>query len=297
MILVNAANGQQGKLLVPKLLAAGAQVRACVRSERSAAELTAAGVADVVVGDLADPALIARAVEGVEAVYHVCPGLHPQERALGMAWIDAARAAGVRHFVFSSVLHAILTDLVQHEIKRDIEEHLLSSDLDFTILQPTIYMAPRRFGKVFETKVLKTGWSLDRQQSLVDLGDVTDVAAAVLTDRERHAGATYELVGPGRMTARDMGEIIGRVIGEPIRVERVDADTYIRNLFGVADLSTLPHEASVGRSLDLRYSSNDFVGNPNVLTWLLGRAPTSFEQFIARLHAASADAARTPVSA
>ena len=198
MILVNAANGQQGSLLVPKLVAAGLAVRGVVQSERSAGVLRAAGVTDVVVGDIGDPALIARALRGVDKVYHVCPGIQPREREIGFAWIDAARAAGVKHFVFSSVLHAIVTDLVQHKIKRDIEEHLLASHLEFTILQPTIYMAPRRFDRIFESGVLRAGWSLDRHQSLVDIGDVTDVAAMVLTDSERHAAATYELAAPGR---------------------------------------------------------------------------------------------------
>ena len=281
MILVNAANGQQGKLLVPKLLATGAAVRACVRSERSADELRAGGVADVVVGDLADPDLLARALPGVEKVYHVCPGIHPREHDIGLAWIDAAAAAGVRHFVFSSVLHAIIDDLVQHVIKRHIEAHLIGSGLDYTILQPTIYMAPRRFCRAFETGVLTAGWSLDREQSLVDLGDVTDVAATVLTDSERHRGATYELVGPGRHTARDMGEIIARVFGKPVRVEQVDPATYFKGLFGDRDPGTMHHELSVSQSLTSRYSSHDFTGNPNVLTWLLGREPTSFEAFVA----------------
>ena len=280
MILVNAANGQQGKLLVPKLLQAGLRIRGCVQSERSADELRAAGVTDVVVGDIGDPALIARAIDGVEKVYHVCPGIQPHEREIGFAWIDAAKAAGVRHFVFSSVLHAILTDLVQHRIKRDIEEHLVSSFLEYTILQPTIYMAPRRFKRAFDTGVLKAGWSLDRQQSLIDIGDIADVAAAVLIDSDRHAGATYELAGTGRYTAHDMATVMARVLGKPIAVEQIDAETYLKGLFPDKDLSTMPHEVSVSHSLTSRYSSNDFIGNPNVLTWLLGRAPMTFEQFV-----------------
>lgn len=280
MILVNAANGQQGKLLVPKLIAAGQDVRGCVRSERSAAELRAAGVADVVIGDIADPAVIARALRGVEKVYHVSPGIHPRERELGLAWIDAAAAEGVRHFVFSSVLHPILDDLVQHVIKRALEEHLLSADLAFTILQPTIYMAPRRFGRAIETGVLTAGWSLDRKQSLVDIGDIAEVAATVLLDSARHDGATYELVGPGRHTAREMGEIIAKVTGRPVQVEQIGPDAYFKGLFGDRDPSQTEHELSVSRSLATRYSSHDFVGNPNVLTWLLGRTPTSFEQFV-----------------
>ena len=285
MILVNAANGQQGKLLVPKLVKAGLAVRACVQSERSAVEVRAAGVAETIVGDICDPELIARALRGVAKVYHVCPGIHPQERAIGFAWIDAAKVAGVHHFVFSSVLHPLITELVQHEIKRDIEEHLISSGLEFTILQPTIYMAPRRFAPALEAGVLRAGWSLDRLQSLVDIGDVTDVAAEVLSNSERHAAATYQLVGTGRFTAHDMGVVMAKVIGREVRVEQVGPEVYFKGLFGDRDLSTMPHEVSVSRSLTSRYSSHDFVGNPNVLTWLLARSPTTFEQFVAALWA------------
>jgi uncharacterized protein YbjT (DUF2867 family) len=127
MILVTTAHGNQGQLLVPKLLAAGQLVRACVRSQASAEQLRGLGVQETVVGDISEPAVLARAIPGVQKVYHVGPTIHPRERDIGLAVVEAARAEGVRHLVFSSVLHAITTDLVQHEIKRDIEEHLLSS--------------------------------------------------------------------------------------------------------------------------------------------------------------------------
>jgi uncharacterized protein YbjT (DUF2867 family) len=127
MILVTAANGNQGKLLVPKLLAADQLVRACVRTQASAEHLRGLGVHEIVVGDISEPAILARAIRGVQKVYHTGPTIHPRERDIGLAVVEAARAEGVRHLVFSSVLHAITTDLVQHEIKRDIEEHLLSS--------------------------------------------------------------------------------------------------------------------------------------------------------------------------
>ena len=92
------------------------------------------------------------------------------------------------------MLHAITTDLVQHEIKRDIEEHLVSSGLEFTILQPANYMLRHRLVPAFEHGVFRLSWSLDRRQSMVDVADVAEVAAAVLADSGRHAGATYELV-------------------------------------------------------------------------------------------------------
>ncbi|WP_375429552.1 SDR family oxidoreductase [uncultured Sphingomonas sp.] len=281
-ILVMAANGNQGRLLVPRLLAAGANVRAFVRTEASASALRSAGVVDIVTGDMADRELLGRAMHGIEKVYHVGPTAHPKEREMGFAAVDAARAASVGHFVFSSVLHAITTDLIQHEIKRDIEEHLLSSGLAFTILQPTNYMSPIKLRPAFELGVFRLSWALDRRQSLVDPADIAEVAAMALMDSERHAGATYELAAPGRHTAHELGAIISRVLARPIAVEEIDADTYLKAFFGDVGPDQFPHEARVLRAISARYGAHDFVGNPNVLTWLLGRPPTTFEQFVRR---------------
>jgi uncharacterized protein YbjT (DUF2867 family) len=292
MILVTAANGNQGKLLVPKLLAANQSVRACVQSQASAEHLRALGVQDVVVGDISEPDVMAKAVRGVEKIYHVGPTAHPRERDMGFAIIDASRAEGIGHLVLSSVLHAIITDLVQHEIKRDIEEYLLSSGLEFTILQPSNYMLPLRLRPAFDTGVFELPWSLERRQSLVDLDDVTDVACTVLTESGRHAGATYELVSPGRYTAHELGDIISRVLNRPIEVREIDTDTYLKNWFGDADPEQVKHQVRVIRGIISRYSSHDFVGNSNVLSWLLQRAPTTFEDFVKReYHAFVATAA------
>ena len=280
MILVTAAHGNQGRLLIPKLLAAGATLRACVRSDSSAQALREAGVTEIVVGDITTPDVMARAMDGVRKVYHVGPTLNPKEREMGFAAIDAARSVGVEHFVFSSVLHPIITDLVQHETKRDVEEYLLSSGLEFTVLQPTNFMLPMRLKPAFENGVFRLSWALDRHQSLVDLADVTDVAAAVLTDSPRHAGATYELVAPGRFTAHDLARIISEVVGHEVLTERIDPDVFVRQYLRVKDVSEIPYQVRVARMISARYSRHDFVGNPNVLTWLLGRQPTTFAQFV-----------------
>jgi uncharacterized protein YbjT (DUF2867 family) len=284
MILVTAANGNQGKLLIPRLRAAGLPVRASVRSESSAAALRGAGVDDVVVGDLADSNVLQRAVRGADAIYHVGPTLSPSERTVGFAIIDAAAAAGVRHFVMSSVLHAIITDLVQHEIKRDIEEHLLSSGLDFTILQPANYMLAHRLKPAFERGVFELTWSLDRKQSLVEIGDIAEVAALVLGDLGRHVGATYELASPGRYTAYELADIIASAVGKPITAGEIDVDTFAARMFGNLDPGEREYRLRAMHAISARYSSNDFIGNPNVLTWLLGRTPTTWEQFVRAHH-------------
>lgn len=282
MLLVTAAHGNQGRLLIPRLLATGVTLRACVRSDESARALRAAGVTDIVVGDLSDPDVLTQAMNGVEKVYYVGPALHPSEREMGIAAIDVARAAGVQHFVFSSVLHAIITDLVQHEVKRDLEEYLISSGMEFTILQPANYMLRHRLVPAFAQGVFRLSWALDRHQSMVDLGDVTEVAAAVLAESDHHAGATYELVAPGRYTAHDLAKIIAGVTGREVIAEQIDADVFLKASLGADSSTQFSYQARLLRAISKRYSSHDFVGNPNVLTWLLGREPTTFEQFTQR---------------
>ena len=201
---------------------------------------------------------------------------------MGIAAIDAARAAGVQHFVFSSVLHAIISDLVQHKIKRDLEEHLLASGLEFTILQPANYMLRHRLRAPFEEGIFRLSWGLDRRQSMVDLGDVTEVAAAVLADGDRHTGATYELAAPGRYTAYDLADIISGVLGREVLAKQMDSEVFLRAALGAGGPDRFPYEARALQAISVRYSSHDFIGNPNVLTWLLDREPTTFEQFVKR---------------
>ena len=184
---------------------------------------------------------------------------------------------------------------MQHEIKRDVEEHLLASGLEFTILQPSNYMSPIKLRHVFDQGVFELMWSLDRSQSVVDLDDVTDVAVLALTDSARHAAATYELVAPGRFTAHQLADIISRVVERPIQVREINAETFAAALLGAGDLSTRQHEVNALQTISDYNGTHDFVGNPNVLTWLLGHEPTSYEQFVrrewdARKAAATADA-------
>lgn len=47
-------------------------------------------------------------------------------------------------------------------------------------------------------------------------------------------------------------------------------------------LPLCPYQTATSRAISERFSNNDFVGKPNVLTWLLGRMPTTFEQFTQR---------------
>jgi uncharacterized protein YbjT (DUF2867 family) len=280
MILIVAAQGNQGRVLIPKLIRAQLPLRACVRTEASASVLREAGLCDVVVGDIAEQATIAKALRGVRKVYHVGPACHPLERQMGMSMIVAAREHGVEHFIYSSTLHAITTELVQHEIKRDVEERLVASGLEFTILQPANYMLPLKLRSAFQTGAFRMSWSLERKQCLVALDDLTDVALEVIANGAKHYGATYELAGPGRYTGHDIRDIIARVTGRAVVAEVISPDQYLRLVFGEFDDADFAHQLKVHRLITAHLSKHDFIGNSNVLEWLLGRKPATYEQFV-----------------
>jgi uncharacterized protein YbjT (DUF2867 family) len=298
MILVTAAYGHQGQLLVPKLAAAGFKVRAARASPGREQELLKLGAHEVFVGDLSDPETYLRAMDGVDSVYHIGPGAVQREREMGFAMIEAARVLGVRHVVFSSVLYPII-DILQHRYKRDIEERLIESGVQFTVLNPCEYMMP----EVYVAPVVATGeypvfWKLrdDSRRSLIDIGDLTDVAVKVLSEGARHYYASYDLVGPDKLTSHEIARILSRVMGREIAAVQRAPEDLLRVLFGTDEASEeLRHQFDVLRSIIRWNSAYEFVGNPNVLTWLLGRRPTSFEAFADRAYKAlNAGAGRPP---
>ncbi|WP_370063053.1 SDR family oxidoreductase [Mycobacterium sp. MAA66] len=284
--MVTAAFGHQGKLLLPKLAASGVKVRAARGKPGRDDELLALGASEVFVGDISDPDVYSEAADGCDAVYHVGPSAHPKELEMGFAAIEAAKRVGVRHFVLSSVMHTII-DIKQHRYKRDVEEALIESGLNFTILKPCDFMMRELHVAPVDRGVLPCFWTdLSRKHSYIAMEDLTDVAAKVLLEGSAHYCASYELAGPDKLDAPEMARILSRVVGKDIEVLSLTPDKMIELFYGSADLGDkLPHEGEIVFSIQRWYSKFDFVGNPNVLQWLLGRRPTTFEQFATAAYA------------
>jgi NAD(P)H dehydrogenase (quinone) len=95
MILVTGAGGKTGKAVIKALVARGAPVRAFVRSPAHEAALRAMGTSEVFAGQMDDPHVLLKAVQGVDAVYHICPNVSPHEIAFAKTLIAAAADAGV----------------------------------------------------------------------------------------------------------------------------------------------------------------------------------------------------------
>jgi NAD(P)H dehydrogenase (quinone) len=279
MILVTGAAGKTGKAVVEALAASGAQVRALVRNPDHAAALLALGATEVNFASFEDARALGEAAAGVQAIYHICPNVSRDEFAYARAIAAAARTHGVRRFVYHSVLHPQIEAMPHHWQKMRAEEMLLASGFDLTVLQPTVYMQNILGAwRGIADGVLRVPYPLETRLSLVDLRDVGEAAAIVLT-QAGHGGATYELVGTGPLSQSDVASAIGAALGRDVRAE---AETLAAWEARARASGMGEHERRTLLAMFGYYAEHGLIGNANTLRWLLGRAPTSLAGFFER---------------
>jgi nucleoside-diphosphate-sugar epimerase len=112
-VLVTGATGFTGRHLCERLVSAGCVVRALVRDPNRGEALRQRGV-DIVVGDLRQPALLERATEGIDIVYHLAAMFRPENVSRTEMWesnvngtqnvLDMAIKAGVQRFIHCSTV-------------------------------------------------------------------------------------------------------------------------------------------------------------------------------------------------
>lgn len=277
MILITGAAGKTGQAILSALSKAGERTRAFVRR---APEIFL-NADEVVTGDLLNRSSVAAALDGVEAVYLICPNVHPNEFEIGLAVISAAKAAGLKRFVYHSVLFPQIEAMPHHWQKMRVEEVLIQSGLDYTVLQPASYMQNLRayWQEITRAGVYRIPYSVKAEFSPVDLEDVAQVAIRVLLD-PGHTAATYALAGPQTLSSNEMASKISEHIGKPVKVEK----QAIVDWQGSAKANGFSDYAldALGKMFAY-YDQHGFVGNSLVLETLLGRPPTNFAQFLSRL--------------
>jgi uncharacterized protein YbjT (DUF2867 family) len=286
MILVTGAGGKTGVAVLKALVARGATVRALVRSTPHRAALKVIGVHDVVLGEMDDPHAWSQAVRGTDAVYHICPNVSPNELSFANALVAAAVKQGLRRFVYHSVLHPQIEAMPHHWAKLRVEEMLLRSGLAVTILQPTAYMqnSLAEWDRMVGDGIYRVPYPIETKLSLVDLNDVAEAAALVLTEAG-HSGATYELVGTPPMSVIEIAETFGRALQKDIRAEAEPIEAWNDRGRNAAMES---YQRETLTKMFQAYARDGLCGNPNVLGWLLKRPPTSLVSFASRMASAYA---------
>jgi dihydroflavonol-4-reductase len=244
--LVTGATGFVGSAVLRHLIRRGDAVRALVRPEADRQNLAGLPV-ELVPGDLRDPASLARAVRGCQAVFHVaaCYALWlPDPRTMYLINVEgtrnllrAAEAAGVGRVVYTSTVGvlglppdgrpgteetpATLADMVgdykRSKFLAEAEARAAAArGAPVVIVNPSTPVGPRDL-KPTPTGQLIVDFLNGRMPAYVDTGlnlvDVEDVAAGHLLAAERGRVGERYILGHRNMTLGEILACLGRIAG------------------------------------------------------------------------------------
>ena len=228
IIAVTGATGQQGGAVARKLLADGWRVRALTRdaNKRSAKDLVSRG-AEIVPGDMENRSELDAAFKGVYGVFSVqnfwLPNVgYEGEIRQGRNVADAARAADVKHLVFSSVGAAHRGMGQRHfDSKWIIEQYIHSLDIPFTILRPVAFMENYNWSRAQLLNGAYVGRGLRPEKGVQQIAveDIAVFAALAFANPKQYLGQTIELAGD-ELTESQIAETFTKVVGRPVTLAK-----------------------------------------------------------------------------
>ncbi len=190
---------------------------------------------EVVEASYRDPASMRRALAGAHTFFMIPVHEAPDRVQQHATAVDAAVEAGVGRIVYSSFVGAAPD--ATFTFARDhwhTEEHIRSTGLDFAFLRGNVYMDVLPW--IVGTDGLIRGPAGDGRFAAVARDDVADVAVSVLLG-EAHAGVTYDVSGPERLTLHRVAELFSRATGRDIayHAETIEEAYEARSRYGAPD--------------------------------------------------------------
>ena len=266
MNLVVGATGSLGSEIVKLLADAGKPARALVRptsDQKKVDQLQTLG-AEIVSGDLKDRPSLDAACRGVSAIISTASStlsrlqgdtIRTVDHEGQLSLVDAARAAGVAHFVLIS-FSGMNVEFPLQTAKREVERHLKESGMTYTILQSTFFMevwlspalgfdAAQGTAQVYGSGQQKISW--------ISFQDVAEFAIASL-DNPAARNAVIELGGPEALSPLEVVKVFEKQSGRPFTVQHVPEEQLRAQKEGATD--SLP-ESFAG--LMLAYAQGNVV--------------------------------------
>jgi NAD(P)H dehydrogenase (quinone) len=279
MILVTGASGHVGNAVVSRLASLGHEVAALVRNPEAARRRLPSGTTPRV-GDYADAAALKRAFTGIDDLVLISSDgdANAVMRHHANA-IEAARAAGVRHIIFTSIVDIDRASPFYYApAYRDAERRLAACGVPSTILRCGLYsdfildtwLAPAR----------QTGeLALPAGQGRMAPVSRDDVAAAVVAVAARpdKSPAICTITGDRALGFDEIAAAYGAATARPLRYRPCSVDEYLASVAHLEDpwpraFATLCTSIAEGRYAS---TSSDF-------TALTGKQPKSFQDFLVR---------------
>lgn len=285
-IVVTGATGQQGSAVIshlPRRFHVKAVTRDPNKPEGRA--LTAQGI-EVVAADLLDKASLERAFSGAHGVFAITnfwdgmatgkPLGADGEVKQGKNLVDAAKAANVKHFVFSSSgQNFAYPSAVPHaRSKQEVERYLLDSKLPATVLRPAFFMenynSPMMdFGSKARAGTVELPIRAHQRLQMVSTTDIGHFAALAFERAEAFTGAAFDVAGDS-LTPAEVAAVFSRVLGKPVK--------------SVADEKAIPTIKQYSQEFGLMWEAFDSLGGDAFIPGLRALHPAleNLETFLRR---------------
>jgi NADH dehydrogenase len=251
MILVIGSTGMVGSEVCRLLISKNLPVRAMVRSTSDSSKrnkLKDLGV-QIVEGDIRDKSTFPKILEGITTVittvsampFSYVPGENDirQVDEEGMInFIDEAKKAGVKHFIYTSFSKNFNLDFPLSISKRKVEKYLKNSGLNYTILRPSCFMevwlSPAVGFDAVNGKVNLCGDGT-KPIAYISFKDVAKFAAECVSNAAA-VNTVLELGGPEKLSQLDAVKIFGDTLHKKMEMQHIPLETLMVQLNSAEDV-------------------------------------------------------------
>jgi len=274
-ILIGGATGTNGRAVIDVLTEQGVSVRALVRSKAAATGLAGPYV-ELCEGDYGNRESLIAALSGVEVAYFIS-AVHKDYPIWFENFLETCKHSAVKRIVKFSGMGA--TEGVPSEILRTharTDQVLKSSGMAYTILRPNSFYQ-NMF--MFEQSIKAQGAIYlnmgDARQSLVDVRDIAQVGAIVLT-RDGHENKIYDLSGPEAMTFQEVAAKLSQASGKTIQYVPISNEAVEQGMISTG----MPEwDAHLLAEIFSYFASGQAADIHDTIQQVTGKAPRTFDQF------------------
>ena len=284
-ILITAASGQLGRLVVEALLARGVTpsgIRATARDVTKLTDLSERGVA-VAELDYARPDTIAAALDGADTVLLISASEPGNRVPLHQNVIDEAAAAGVAKLVYTSAPSADTSTLVLVPDHRATEAAIAASGVPAVVLRNNWYTEnyAADLARAAETGVLASSTG-DGRIASASRADYAEAAAVALLE-DGHVGQVYELGGDAAWDFSELADAMSAVLGRAVVYTPLTTDEHIAALQSAGlDAGTAAFVAAI----DTGIRDGELAHTDGTLARLIGRPTTPLVEGLRALRTA-----------
>lgn len=280
MIQITGGNGQLGRATVEILLKkiSADEIAVGVREPEKAKDLSAIGIS-VRQGNFNNRETLPKAFEGTTILLLISTSDAADERAQQhINAIDAAKKAGVKHIVYTSLIHNA-GNSPYHIIKNHIETeaHLLASGLTYTIIREGLYLdyLPMMIGDFNQSKKIFYPAGNGRV-SFVLRKDIAEGIANILVSTG-HENKTYNFTPSTIYSFQDIAKILSELTANSIEYIDISLDAFAE---GMRKYHVPEYVISLSSELASLIKENALLKPDRQLEKLLGREPVDVKDFL-----------------